>query len=77
MANLKVGDRVAVMATQVNGGNLALHVNLIPGKALGLDKDKDEQGSPANSEHMGKGEKGEPAAAGMIHGKVRGSERGD
>ena len=57
LANFKVGDRVAVLTSQMNGGNLALHVNLIPGKALGPSKDKDDHGS--NSQHIGKGEKHE------------------
>ncbi len=64
LANFTVGDRIAVLASQANGGNLALHVNLIPGKALGLHEDKDHQGSQSNPQPMSKPEKHGPPTIG-------------
>ena len=64
LVDFNVRDRVAVMAVQSGGENLALHVNLIPGKALGLSEDKGNRGSPSNPQSMDKPEEhGPPAIA--------------
>ena len=38
LANFKVGDRVAVLVVEMNGGWTALHVNLIPGKPVHVQR---------------------------------------
>ncbi len=38
LANFKVGDRVAVLAVELNSGWTALHVNLIPGKPIHVQR---------------------------------------
>jgi hypothetical protein len=38
LANFKAGNRVAVLATEVAAGKLAVHVNLIPGKPVSVQR---------------------------------------
>ncbi len=69
LANFKVGDKVAVLTSQTSGSNLAIHVNLIPGKALGLGKDQDDHAPASSPEHMRIGHQHEPSPVGQSHGK--------
>jgi len=64
-ANFKAGDRVAVVVWQSTSGNLAIHVNLIPGKALGIAKH--EQGRAGEHEGIEK-----PKNNGKASGKSSG-----
>ncbi len=36
--NIKVGDRITVLAVEAKAGNLALHINLIPGKPVRMNR---------------------------------------
>jgi len=38
LASFKVEDKIAVLAVEVSGGNLALHVNLIPGRPIFIQR---------------------------------------
>lgn len=66
LANFKVGDRVVVLTSQTNGSSLAIHVNLVPGKALGRGKDQDDHGSAPSPDQLGP--RHEPSSVGQNHG---------
>ncbi len=59
LANFKVGDKLAVLAVEANGGNLALNVNLIPGKPLSVQRVGTVTDYQADKSITLKGKKGE------------------
>lgn len=59
LANFKVGDRVAVLAIEADGGNLALHINLIPGKPIAVHRVGEISAYTAGSTITLKDKKGE------------------